>query len=260
VSAAALTHDDRPTVAASALAVTAAVLSVAAVANDSPQLLAIAVEVVAVLALGVGAFLYGDDRGAAGRQGSHGDTTGVADRPDSHGDVTRVAGAVLAFGVGVAGVVAAFALAIGSPAEMSQRLELAPGLLGVTVLACGLLPVRRGRWARHLVGIGAALLVISVFTSGVVYGADTVALLSATALAIVAWDAGEQAINLGTHVGRRGETATAALVHVGASTVVGVVAVTVALLVRSMQVTGLSLPALALLLGAAVLLAAALSE
>ena len=132
-------------------------------------------------------------------------------------------------------------------------------VLGVTVLACGLLPVRRGRWARHLVGIGAALLVISVFTSGVVYGADTIALLVATALAVVAWDAAEQAIGLGTQVGRRGETATAAFVHVGASTVVGVAAVAIALAITSLQVTTVPLLALAAFLGAAVLLAAALS-
>ncbi|QCC48616.1 DUF7519 family protein [Halobellus limi] len=239
-------HDDRPTVVAAVLATAAAVLSVAAVANDPSQLLAVAIEVGAVLALGGGALLYTEAQGAEN---------------EKHGaDAGRRAVAVFAVCVGVVGAAVALGLAVYAPTGMTARLELVPGLLGVTTLVCGLLPVRRGRWARYLVGTGAALLVIAALTSGVVYGADTVALLSATALAIVAWDAGEQAINLGTHVGRRGETATAALVHVGASTVVGVVAVTVALLVRSMQVTGLSLPALALLLGAAVLLAAALSE
>jgi hypothetical protein len=239
-------HDDRPTVVAGVLATAAAVLSVAAVANDPSQLLAVAIEVGAVLALGGGALLYTEARDAEN---------------EKHGaDAGRRAVAVFAVCVGVVGAAVALGLAVYAPTGMTARLELVPGLLGVTTLVCGLLPVRRGRWARYLVGTGAALLVIAALTSGVVYGADTVALLSATALAIVAWDAGEQAINLGTHVGRRGETATAALVHVGASTVVGAVAVTVALLVRSMQVTGLSLPALALLLGAAVLLAAALSE
>lgn len=233
-----LEHDDRPTVVAGGLAVAAAVLAVTAIANAPPQLAAITVEVVAVLALGVGTLLLGDG-------------------PDDGVEISPVG--VLMLAIGVAAAVAAPILAVLNPIRMSARLELLPGLLGVTALTLGLLPVRR--WVprpRYLVGTGAALVVIAVFTSGVVFGADAFSLLVATAFAVVAWDAGEQAITLGNHVGRRGETTSVSLVHVGASVIVGLAAVALAWLIYTVNVTGLPLVGLVLFLGAAILLAVAL--
>jgi hypothetical protein len=244
VSTTVLEHDDRPTVAAGGLAVAAAVLAVIAVANNPPQLAAIVVEVVAVVALAVGAFLHG-----AGR-------TAPADEPADAGSSVV---ALLLLGVGVAAAVLAPAIALVNPIRMSARLELFPGVLGVTLVTLGVLPVRRWKLRpRYLVGSGAALLVVGAFTSGVVFGADAFALLVATALAVVAWDAGEQAVTLGAHVGRRGETATVALGHVGATLLVGLAGVTIAWAIYAVNVTGIPLLALVLLLGAAVVLAVAL--
>lgn len=231
-------HDDRPTLVAAVLAVAAAVLAVITIADTEPQLLAVAVELVAVGSLGAGAELRERER-------------------DAGRDRTPVAWLLLI--VGVSAAVAALALALLGPERLSRSLELLPGLLGVTALALGLLPARR-RWvrSRYLVGTGASLVVIAAFTSGVVYGAGRVSLLVATALAVLAWDAGEQAIGLGEQVGRRAETTAVTLVHVGGGAAVGVAAVALAALVYAVNVTGVSLLVLVLLLAAAILLAVAL--
>jgi hypothetical protein len=237
VSATVRDHDDRPTLFGAFLAVAAAVAGVAVVADTEAQLLAIGVEVVAVAALGAGAELR-----ERGREGG----------------LAAPAGWLLLL-VGVGAAVAAVALAVVEPDRLSRQLELVPGLIGVTLLALGVRPAsdRRIR-SRYLVGAGAALVVIAAFTSGVVYGAGRRSLLAATAFAILAWDVGEQAISLGEQVGRRAETAAVTLVHVGAAAVVGVAAVAVAGGIYSINVTGASLLALVLLIGAAIVLSAAL--
>ena len=230
-------HDARPAPAGAVLAVAAAVVGVAVVANTEAQLLAIGTEVVAVAALGAGAELR--ERGR-------------------RGGLAAPAGWLLLL-VGVGAAVAALALAVVEPDRLSRQLELVPGLIGVTLLALGVRPAsdRRIR-SRYLVGAGAAFVVIAAFTSGVIYGAGRTSLLVATALAVLAWDAGEQAVSLGEQVGRRAETAAVTLVHVGASAVVGVAAVALAGGIYAVNVTGASLFALVLLLGAAIVLSAAL--
>ncbi|NHN49829.1 hypothetical protein G9464_19870 [Halostella sp. JP-L12] len=231
-------HDDRPTPVGAVLAVVAALAAVVVVANAESQLFALGVEVVAVAAIGAGA--------------------GLRERGRDAGRARAPVGWLLLL-VGVGAAAAAVALAITEPERLSRQLELVPGLLGVTALALGVRPAsRRKIRARYLVGTGAALVVIAAFTSGVIYGAGRVPLLAATALAVLAWDAGEQSISLGEQVGRRGKTAAVAVVHVGAAAVVGVAAVALAGAVYAMNVTGVSLLALVLLLGAAIVLAVAL--
>lgn len=233
-----LDHDERPSGTASGLALTAALLAVLVVANDTPQLLAISTEVLAVAALWTGA--------------------GLSERGSNDATDYRVV-AWLLLATGVAAAVGAVVVAATEPFLMRRRLELLPGLLGVTVLALGLLPVRD--WTsrrRYLCGAGVGLLVIAVFTSGVVLDAGGLSLLAATALAVIAWDASEQAINLGEQVGRRGETRVVGLVHVGASALVGAVAVLLAVVIQAVNVTGVPLLGLVLLLGAAIILVVAL--
>lgn len=159
--------------------------------------------------------------------------------------------------VGCAVTLGGLALGVTAGRTFSERVELLPGQVGLVVLASGLAPVRRG-WERRFVTGGTALVLVSVLTSGVVYGAEQFALLAGTAATVVAWDLGEQAINLGEHVGRRARTWRVELVHGAAGGAVGVVAIATALGVRTMDVVSVSFAGLLILLGAVVVMAVAL--
>ena len=147
--------------------------------------------------------------------------------------------AVLAAGVSVAAVGAA-----GAPF----------GGLGLLLLTVGVV-----RGSRRAVTLGAALAVVGVLASGLA-SASAPRLLVATAAAVLAWDLGEQAINVGEHLGRAARTRRLELVHAadGGLVAVGGVAVGYGLfLVGSGRQP---LPALVVLLAAGLLLAAALRD
>ncbi|WP_226012840.1 DUF7519 family protein [Halomicrobium salinisoli] len=157
-------------------------------------------------------------------------------------------GALVAL-AGAALLAVGFFLAATGPETTTHRLELLPGLLGLAVLAAGLLPVRAGR-ERTLVTVGTALLFVGVVASGVFRGSPLLALLAATVATVVAWDAGEQAVSLGRQVGRQAATARAVLMHSGGTILAGAVVALAALGVYRLNVTGLSLTALVALLAA----------
>lgn len=221
--------DHRPTRPGGVLAVLAGTAAVAFVAGTRAQLLPLAVELVGLLVFAAGMALI---RRA------------------------RVPGAVLAFAGGSV-VFASLAFGASSPARFSEQVELLPGMLGVALLAAGVVQVRDG-WSRRLVMAGAAALVVGVLTSGVVHGATKLPLLTATALAVLAWDTGEQAITLGEQVGRGAETLPVELAHGGATALVGGLGVLLASTVYDFGITGIPLVGLALLLGAVLVLAIAL--
>jgi hypothetical protein len=85
-----------------------------------------------------------------------------------------------------------------------------------------------------------------------------VPLLVSLAAAIVAWDAGEQAINVGEQLGRTARTWPSEVVHSLGSTVYGALSVGTAVVLFQADVTGLPLESLLLLLAAAVVLMVAL--
>lgn len=160
-------------------------------------------------------------------------------------------------GLGGAGVVL-LALVLGiARAAGGARLELLPGVVGLAVLTAGLAAVLPGR-ERHFVTAGTGAVLLGVFASGVVSGAPAPRLLAATVATVVAWDLGEQAVNMGEHVGREARTWPVELVHGAASVLVGATAVAAALLVYGADVTGLPLAGLSALLGAALVLATTL--
>ena len=212
------------------LALVVGVTAVALVATSGPQLTALAVETggLVVLALGV----------RSRRRG----------RP-----LLGTTLALVAAGI----VVASLGLGVTLPTEMTARVELLPGLVGLPVLALGALGIRDG-WGRRLVTTGAAVVFVNVLTSGVVHGAPATALLAAAVATVLAWDFGEQAVNLTEQVGRDAETWTAELAHGAGSLAVGVAGVGLAVGFQTLAVTGLSLAVLALLLAGAVALMAAL--
>lgn len=144
-------------------------------------------------------------------------------------------------------VTVGIALGVTSPGEMTQRLELLPGLFGLAVLFAGLVPLRSG-WERRLVTAGAALLFLGVVTSGVVRGASDSRLLLAGVATVLAWDLGGNAVSLGNQVGRAAETHRTELLHAGATLVAGAAVFVVALAVAALDVQGLSLTGFAVLL------------
>lgn len=225
-----VTVDRRPARAAASVAVVAALLSVAAVAWDGPQRVAVGVTGGGLLLLG-GAALARD-------YGS------------------RVLAALVGL-AGVAGVLAGVGAAVTLPATTTLRAEAPLGLLGAGLVALGLVPVREG-WARRLVSLGTALLVCNVALSALVHGADALPLLAAFVASVLAWDVGEHAINVGEQLGAGARTWPVELGHAGATAGFGAAAAGVALWIRGFDVTGVSLVGLLLLVGAGIVLLVAL--
>lgn len=167
------------------------------------------------------------------------------------------AGAALLGLGGLAAVIAAIGMGLVLPRSVSARLEVVPGLLGLLVLVVGLSSVKPG-YERWFVSVGTGAILLAVYVSGFLNDASTIQLLLATVLTVVAWDVGEQSINMGEHLGRRARTLPVELAHAGAGAFVGLVGVAIALVIGGANVSGLPLLGLAALLGAGVVLALAL--
>lgn len=162
-------------------------------------------------------------------------------------------------GVGVVGALAALPLAVELSSEVSVLVAFVPGAAGIAAVAAAVLPVT-GSGSRGLLKAGAAGVFASVVLVGLFRGASLLPLLAGTAGAVLAWDAGEHAINVGEQLGRGADTARGELVHVGGSTVVAAGTVLVGSLLDGVALLSLSFPALVLVLIAAILLTAALHD
>ena len=222
----------RPAVLSAALAVLAALVAVGLLHPAGSLRIALLAELCGVALLGGGLELRSRDR--------------------------EFTGLVVA-GSGVVVVLGSVVRAAASVADLAVLLRLVPGMLGVLVLAFGVVPVA-GTGSRALVKLGTATVFAAVVVSGVFQSVSVSTLLLAGVAAVVAWDAGENAINVGEQLGRAADTSRVELLHVGASAAVGALAVLSGTLVRDVGASSLSLPALATLLVAAVLLVAALHE
>jgi hypothetical protein len=135
----------------------------------------------------------------------------------------KIAGALVGT-LGVAGFVGALGLAFAEIAGMSGLIRLVPGLIGVLVLALALVPVR-GSGSRTLVKVGTGLIFLGVLASGIFNAVSLGVLLLAGTATVVAWDAGEHAINVGEHLGRGRDTRETEIVHVVGTGLVGLLAV-----------------------------------
>lgn len=223
-------HVARPLAVSAGLSVFAALLAIVFIANSPGQLIALLIAVVGVgiLALGLEAW---------------------------HRGYRLVA--ILPLLVGVAGVLVGLGWVIVGTRGNTPKLELLPGILGLAVLVVGLAAAPR-RFERVLMNAGTALLLLGVFLSGLVAGASPVALLAATGATIVAWDCGEQAINLGEHVGRQARSWPVEVAHGGGAALVAGVGVVVTSVVFGAGISGLPLVGLTTLLGSLVVLGTAL--
>lgn len=164
---------------------------------------------------------------------------------------------VTACGAGAVLVGAGLVLAAVESPRVSEFLTVAPGLVAVPVVAVGLL---RGTGSRLLVKAGAGGLFVAVLVGAVVQEASFDALLASTAAGVVAWDSGEQAINVGEQLGREARTRSVEAVHVLATSVVAGLAVLLLAELRGLGAAELPLVAFVLLLVGGVLLAAALHD
>ena len=89
------------------------------------------------------------------------------------------------------------------------------GILGGALLVAGTLG-----GSRRILDYAALVLFSAVVVSGV-GGAHPGPLLVSLVALVVAWDAGEQAINVGEQLGREARTHRAVVVHVSTTTIVG---------------------------------------
>lgn len=223
-------HTARPLVVSGVLSTFAGLVAVLLLANSPAQLTAVVLAVGGLAGVGLGFELR--HRGYP------------------------LGGGLLAI-AGTAGVLAAIGAGAALPREISARLELLPGLVGLFVLVLGLSSVKPD-YERWFVSAGAGAMLVGVFFTGFTNGAPAVALLGATVATVVAWDVGEQAINMGEHLGRGAHSWPVEVAHAGVGALVGAVGVGFALAIGGANVQGLPLVGLAALLLAAVVLATAI--
>lgn len=211
----------------------------------------------AVLSVAVGAVLVaGTDGTAVGVVLAGLVATAVGDELRSR---ERRTPSLLAVGTGLAlglgGVAGGVALADGFP----DALRALPPLVGVLAFGLGVVPLR-GDGSRTLVKLGAGFVLAGVLVAGIFRAVPTGTLVAGAVAAVVGWDLGEHAINVGEQLGRAASTWRTEGVHAVSSVLVGGAAVLAADLVDGAGSVGLSLPALALLVLAVVLFSVALHE
>lgn len=147
--------------------------------------------------------------------------------------------------IGAAGVAVA---ASGTPSA-------APiGLVGVLLVGTGVV-----RGSRASVTLGALLAFGGVILGGLA-GAPPESILVGIAAAVLAWDLGEQAINVGEQLGRAAPTRRSELAHAANSTLVAVAAIAVGYGLFLVAAGGQPVSALVVLLAAGLTLAAALRD
>lgn len=121
------------------------------------------------------------------------------------------------------------------------------GLAGVVFVAVGLYAQNHSA-----IDIGGGVLFVAVILGATQGGSVESTLLGAVA-AVVAWDIGQSAIDLGEQLGREADTTRLEAVHAGTSTLVGLVTVTFAYALYVFAAGGQPVAAVVLLLAAAAL-------
>lgn len=150
---------------------------------------------------------------------------------------------------GVALVAAGVAIAV-----VSTPAATLIGGAGVILLLVGVIQ----GWCRA-VTIGSFVVFLGVIYAGL-QGAPPEELLLAGASTVIAWDVGEQSINVGEQLGRAASTARGELVHAASSTLVGVITVGFGYLVYRLGTGGQPLTALVILLLGGITLVAAVRD
>ncbi len=168
---------------------------------------------------------------------------------------------LVARGLSVVGVAVSIAALVGTVALSPPLAVLLPTLssgVGLIALSFGLHFVS-GSAARSIALAGLTLVFLAIVANAVVAGA-TWRPVAAVALVVVAWDGADRAITLGWRVGADAGTAAVELLGVATTAAVAVTGIGVAVVAARLPVGVPSVPGLALLLAAAVVLVLALSS
>ncbi|WP_233274761.1 DUF7519 family protein [Haladaptatus cibarius] len=109
----------------------------------------------------------------------------------------------------------AASVALGASAFFGN-VGLVGGSLGLVLVALGVV-----RGSRRLVTTGSFALLAGVLSGGLA-AAPPELMIPGTMATVLAWDSGEQAINVGEQLGREADTRTLEIMHAAASTVVAI--------------------------------------
>lgn len=153
------------------------------------------------------------------------------------------ASSVLALLVGV--------VAVGSSAS-APMLPFLLTVVGFCAVAAGLV-----RGSRGWLAAGAVGMIVGV-TFGAIAGVSNVLVVLGAAATVSTWDLSERAIGLGEQLGRDATTGRNEVTHAGTTALVGVAAIGAALIVTSVGIGPLPLPALVTVLLAGIVLLIAL--
>ena len=221
----------RPAVVSSVIALAAGSVAVALVADTALQREILRLAVGGVLAFGIGGRLV--------RRG-----------------VTALGalGALVALGGGLI-VLVAMGQAATQPPQVTHRIELLPGIVGLWTLSAALSPVWL-RWCRALIDVGTGFVFLGVLVTGVTQGVGAIVFLFVMFATVIAWDAAENAVSVGGQIGvqRGASTVRSELAHVGVTASVGVGAIAVVFGVVRLGIDGLPFGALvALVVGSVIL-------
>ncbi|WP_439025435.1 DUF7519 family protein [Haloarchaeobius sp. DT45] len=171
---------------------------------------------------------------------------------------TRLLGLVVG-SLGVLLVGAAIVFAWTGVDRATVFATVVPALVGALLVTIALAP-GRGRRTRTLLKVGSGFVFLAVLVAGVTRQASFDALLLAGVAAVLAWDAGETAVNVGEQLGQEPTTWPVESVHLLGTALVGAITVGVGRVARGLGTPGLPLTQFALLLVAIVVLTAALHE
>lgn len=166
---------------------------------------------------------------------------GVAGRRRGH----RQLGTALAV-VGVGAVAWGLVAFADTRRALSYTLRFLPGLVGVPVLVGALLPVG-GSGSRLACKLGTGGVFLSVVLAGLFRAVGETQLLFAAVATVVAWDAADNAVGIGEHLGRGPAAWRPQAMHTTGSVAVGLAGIAGIHLVRHVTVSGLSLGGFVLL-------------
>lgn len=170
----------------------------------------------------------------------------------------RLLGATLVM-VGVLVVGGSVVFAAARVPDVVGITAVVPGIVGVGVVAAAVAPVTDSG-SRGLLKAGATGVLVTVLLTGLVRNATFPALLAGVAGTVLAWDAGEQATNVGEQLGREAATVRGEIVHLAGTTLVAGGAVGVGYALRRVSLLSVPLGSFALLLVGALLFTAALHD
>jgi hypothetical protein len=138
-------------------------------------------------------------------------------------------------------------------------LQGTPASVGVALLGASTLALGAFTGSRAALDGGAGLLFLGVVIAAAFTTQPVIPLLGGVAT-VVAWDVGDTGISLGRQLGTAARTSRVEMVNAGASVGVGLAAVTISTAVFTFAAGNQPLPALVLLLFAAVVLTATLRD